>query len=81
MTSKERVLAAVDHKVTDKTPITFDAEKEVYEALYNHFNISSKEALFNRLNVDTWMILPGGFEPEPIEGTKEKQSTLNDFAY
>ncbi len=74
MTSKQRVLTAINHKQPYKTPITFDAEKEVYEALYKHFNISEKEALFDKLNVDTWMILPKGFEPKPIEGTREKQS-------
>ena len=30
MTSKQRVLAAANHKQPDRTPITFDAEKEVY---------------------------------------------------
>ena len=74
MTSKQRVLAAVDHKQADRTPITFDAEKEVYQALYEHFDASSKEALFEILNVDTWMMLPKGFDPEPIEGSKQKQS-------
>ena len=74
MTSKQRVLTAINHKQPDRTPITFDAEKEVYQALYKYFNIQSKKALFDKLNVDTWMILPKGFESEPIEGTKEKQA-------
>jgi len=72
--SKERVLAAIRHEETDRIPITFDAEKEVYSALYNHLGIHSKEALFDRLNVDTWMILPGNFiytdeEDKKIEKT------------
>ncbi len=61
MTSKERVLAAINHKETDRVAITFDAEDNVYEALYNHFQINTKEKLFDRLNVDTWMLLPGNF--------------------
>lgn len=67
MTSKERVLAAVDHREGDRVPITFDAEEEVYAALYAHLGVETKEALFDRLHVDTWMILPGNFmyaEPE-----------------
>ena len=61
MTSKQRVLAAVNHQVSDRTPITFDAEKEVYEKLYAHLKIDSKEAMFDRLNCDTWMIIPRNF--------------------
>ena len=74
MTSKQRVLTAIDHKQPDRTPLTFDAEKEVYELLYNHFNINSKEALFDKLNIDTWMVLPRGFEPEPMAETNDKKS-------
>jgi hypothetical protein len=36
MTGKERVMTAVNRQVSDRTPITFDAEDEVYEALYAH---------------------------------------------
>jgi uroporphyrinogen decarboxylase len=61
VTSKERVLAAINHKVTDRTPITFDAEKEVYASLNAHFGVSTKEELFDALNVDTWMILPSNW--------------------
>ena len=61
MTSKERVLAAIAHRQPDRTPITFDAEPEVYAALYEHLGLDTKEALFDRLGVDTWMILPGNF--------------------
>ncbi len=76
MTSKERVLAAVDHKLADRTPITFDAEKEVYEALFNYFDISSKDALFDALNVDTWMILPGNFIYTESEESKTEKTTI-----
>ena len=73
MTSKQRVLAAVNHTESDRTPITFDAEKEVYAALYDHLKLDSKEALFDRLRVDTWMILPGNFDyPDTEEGKQEK---------
>ncbi|MHC4124298.1 MAG: uroporphyrinogen decarboxylase family protein [Planctomycetota bacterium] len=75
MTSKQRVLAAVDHKLADRTPITFDAEKEVYDTLYSHFSVSDKEALFDRLNVDTWTILPDNFIfPQADENKTEKTS-------
>ena len=74
MTSKQRVLTAVNHSQPDRTPITFDAEREVYELLYNHFDTDSKKVLFDTLNIDTWMILPKGFEPQPIGRKNHKQS-------
>jgi uroporphyrinogen decarboxylase len=61
MTSKQRVLAAVDHRQTDRIPTTFDASDEVYGALYDHLGLDTREALFDALGVDTWMILPGNF--------------------
>ena len=75
MTSKERVLTAIDHKLTDRVPITFDAEKEVYDLLMEHFGVDSKEALFDRLHVDTWMVLPKNFiYPEEEIGKQIKTS-------
>ncbi len=75
MTSKQRVLAAADHRATDRVPITFDAEREVYDALYEHLKMDRKEALFDRLNVDTWMILPDNFiYPKAEEDKIEKTS-------
>jgi uroporphyrinogen decarboxylase len=73
VTSKRRVLAAVEHRLTDRVPITFDAEREVYDALHQHLGTGSKEALFDRLHVDTWMLLPKNFiYPEDQEGQLEK---------
>ena len=61
MTLKQRVLDAVNHKETDRIPITFDAEIEVYDALFHHFGISTREELFDLLHVDTWMMIPKNF--------------------
>lgn len=76
MTSKERVLAAIDHRLTDRVPITFDAEKEVYQALYDHLRLDTKEALFDRLHVDTWMLLPGSFYHAPEEAGKVEKTSV-----
>jgi len=73
VTSKERVLAAVNHRESDRIPITFDAEKEVYAALQEHFGTRSKEELFDRLNVDTWMVGPHSPEDQP---KREKGSSM-----
>jgi len=76
MTSRERVLAAVSHQIPDRIPITFDAEKEVYDLLYRHFGLTTKEALFDRLHVDTWMILPGNFMFTEEEEKKDEKTAV-----
>ena len=76
MTSKERVLAAINHRETEQIPITFDADEAVYETLYKYLMVNSKEKLFDRLNVDTWMILPGNFIYTPEEEKKEKKTSI-----
>lgn len=75
MNSKQRVLAAINHKASDRVPITFDAEVEVYDKLYKHFKVNLREELFDRLHVDTWMILPKNFiYPESEQSKIEKTS-------
>ncbi len=75
MTGKERVLAALHHETADRTPITFDAEVEVYAVLHDYLGTKSKEELFDRLHVDTWMILPENFiYPKSYDGKEEKDS-------
>jgi len=76
MTSKERVLAAVDHQIADRTPITFDAQAEVYVTLKEHLGVTSTEDLFDRLGCDTWMVLPRNYTyPESERGKTEKTAT------
>ena len=75
MTSKQRVLAAVNHRLADRTPITFDAEGEVYDALYSHFGSRSKEQLFDALHCDTWMVLPKNFLAPTDEKNPKNGST------
>jgi uroporphyrinogen decarboxylase len=51
-------MAAVNHKVSDRTAITFDAQPELYESLYRHIGNKSREALLDFLHCDTWMVFP-----------------------
>jgi uroporphyrinogen decarboxylase len=75
LNSKERVLKAIDHEQTDRVPITFDAEIEVYQTLQEYFKVGNKEDLFEKLNIDTWMILPKNFiYPEEELDKKVKKS-------
>jgi len=76
MNSKERVLAAINHQQTGQIPITFDADEEVYKALYAYLMVNSKEKLFDRLNVDTWMILPGNFIYTAEEENKQEKTSI-----
>lgn len=76
MNSKERVLAAVNHRVPDRVPITFDAAPEVYSLLYRNFGLNKREDLFNRLHCDTWMILPGNFVYTKEEENKSEKTTV-----
>jgi uroporphyrinogen decarboxylase len=77
--SKARVLAAVDHRLSDRTPITFDAEAEVYAALHKHLGTASTEELFDRLNCDTWMILPKNFIYPQSEQDKKVKTSIWGF--
>ncbi|MFB3906536.1 MAG: uroporphyrinogen decarboxylase family protein [Acidobacteriota bacterium] len=77
MNSKERVLRAVQHQApVDRTPITFDAEKEVFEALYDHFGDRSRENLFDRLGCDTWMVLPTNYINFAEDAGKTEKTTI-----
>ena len=76
MNSKERVLAAIMHNEADRIPITFDAEREVYAALYDHLGSATKEELFDKLHVDTWMILPGNFAFSDVEKDRSEKTAL-----
>lgn len=76
MTSKQRVLNALARRVDDRIPITFDAEPEVYAALHRRLGTSAKAELFDRLHVDTWMILPGNFIYTAAELPKTEKTAL-----
>lgn len=74
MTGKDRVMRAADHRTSDRIPLTFDAEPDVYSGLCLHLNVATKEGLFDELHVDTWMILPTNFSAVPVPGTNQKES-------
>ncbi|MCX7803674.1 MAG: hypothetical protein N3A38_00655 [Planctomycetota bacterium] len=56
MTSRERVLMAVEHREPDRLPVTFDAEKEVIETLMKHFGVSTRDEVWDALHVDTRLV-------------------------
>jgi uroporphyrinogen decarboxylase len=56
MNGRERVLASIGHGEPDRLPITFDAEKEVIAALMKHFGLSTRDQVWDALNVDTRLV-------------------------
>lgn len=56
MTSRERVLRAIDRREPDRLPITFDAEPEVIRTLQRHFGVDTREAVWEALHVDTRLV-------------------------
>jgi len=56
MTSRERVLTAVEHREGDRVPITFDCEKEVLAVLKEHFKVPDAEGVWRSLHVDTRLV-------------------------
>jgi uroporphyrinogen decarboxylase len=57
-TSKEIVMAAVNHRSLERTAVTFDAEGVVYDALYKRLGLKTRQELFDYLHCDTWMVFP-----------------------
>ena len=52
MTSRERVLHAIDHQKTDRTPADYHANAPVTEALIGKLGVRDQEELLQALNVD-----------------------------
>lgn len=58
MTPYKRVRTAFDHQTPDRVPCDFHASTAVYEMLFKHFGISSKEELFKILQIDKRQVAP-----------------------
>jgi uroporphyrinogen decarboxylase len=52
MTSRERVLLAIDHKQTDRTPADYGAHEEVSKRLIEKLGVVGTEGLLEALHVD-----------------------------
>lgn len=65
MTSRERVLAAVERRPSDRTPADYWAVPEVTQALLDHFGFDDYELLLQRLGVDIRYVFPEYAGPPP----------------
>jgi uroporphyrinogen decarboxylase len=52
MTSRERVLAALNHEQPDRTPRDFWAEPPAWNRLLQHLGLQDKDAVLDRLEID-----------------------------
>ena len=64
MNSKERVLAAVEHRRPDRLPVDFWGTPETWERLQAHLNLPNGEALLQALGVDLRVAGPKYIGPE-----------------
>jgi uroporphyrinogen decarboxylase len=64
MTPRERVLLAIEHKRTDRTPADYHAHKEVSDALIQKLGLSDYEGLLQALETDMRRISFGYGQPD-----------------
>ena len=64
MTSRERVLLAINHKKTDRAPADYDASTEVTAKLIQRLGIADHEELLQALQVDMRRISCDYGQPE-----------------
>ena len=58
MTSKERVRAAISHKIPDRVPANFEATPTTINNLLKHYGFSDKEKLLQKFEIDIREICP-----------------------
>jgi uroporphyrinogen decarboxylase len=56
MTSRERVLAAINHRQPDRCPVDFWARTDVAARLRNHLGLKTQEELLERLGIDVRLV-------------------------
>ncbi len=52
MNHRERILAAVRHQPVDRCPTDIWAVNEIWDKLYQHFGVTEKLAVYDRLGID-----------------------------
>lgn len=69
MTSRERVLLAIDHKPTDRPPADYGAHSDVTARLMEKLGLADKEALLQYLHVDMRRITFDYSQPDSMAQT------------
>lgn len=55
MTSRERLLCALDNQIPDRVPLGIWATPEVWARLREHFSVATNQAVEEQLHVDRWV--------------------------
>ncbi len=76
MTSKERVRAALEHKITDRVPAAFEAVDTVTQKLMEHYGYTDYSQLLERYEVDIVPVSPRYIGPKLKEYVNEKGETV-----
>jgi uroporphyrinogen decarboxylase len=64
MTSKERVLRAIQHQATDRVPADFEAVGAVMENLQRHYGFGEPEQVLRHFEIDVRALGPRYIGPE-----------------
>ncbi|MHC4915823.1 MAG: uroporphyrinogen decarboxylase family protein [Planctomycetota bacterium] len=88
MTPRERVLAAIDHKPTDRTPADYGAHSGVTERLIDTLGVADAEELLRALGVDMRRVRLNHNQPESepddagyvlnMWGARTREGTFDD---
>ena len=61
MTSRERILTAINHHEPERVPLGFDAHAGIYEQLFRHFGVQDKAALFAAMGIDGFSVFEASY--------------------
>jgi uroporphyrinogen decarboxylase len=56
MTSRERILAAIDHRQPDRVPTGFDAHAGILNQLLAHYGVPDRPGLFKAMGIDGFSV-------------------------
>lgn len=77
MTSKERVLTAIQHKQTDRVPLMYRDVPEVRKRLKSDLNVSTDEELYRQFGIDFRWVGPRYIGPEQQISAMERKDHWN----
>ena len=66
MTSRERVLKALNNQKTDRVPMGFSSTPEAINNLKEYLNVKNKEEVFEKLNIDIRRVAPRYIGPKNL---------------
>ena len=77
MTAKERVRAAVLHRIPDKVPANFECVPYVMDKLLKHYNFSDPEQVYSKFDIDIRAVTPLYKGPDLLE-YREGEDIIKD---